>query len=181
MSLDSRVNFAKVSVSGGYTSSDTVINLDFGSGARLPGSGSYNLVWWNSTDFVSPTDDPNVEIVRVVSRTGDQITVTRGQEGTTASNKNTFGKAYTMILSLTKKMLDDIESYLPVDGTVTLSTGTAQVTFITPQVDTSYRISLTGYADEMFWVDQSTKLTTGFLIRSSNGSSSATVDWTVTR
>jgi hypothetical protein len=67
-------------------------------------------VWWNITDFADPADDPTAEIVRVTGRTGDSLTVTRGQEGTSAATHNSGSKVYKMALCLTKKMIDDIEA-----------------------------------------------------------------------
>lgn len=72
-------------------------------------------------------------------------------------------------------------------GSVTLAGGSASVGFVTaantnyvtPQFDTGYCVSLTGYANETFYVTQ--KATTGFTIMSSNPASTATVDWTVVR
>lgn len=110
MALDPRVNFGKVTVSTGYDASAVSIVLSSGEGAKLPSTHNYNLVWWNSTDYSDPTDDPNAEIVRVTARTTDTLTVTRGQESITASTKNTASKTYRMVLAITKKMIDDIES-----------------------------------------------------------------------
>ena len=70
--------------------------------------GSFNLVWWNSTDYSDPSDDPNVEIVRCTARSTDTLTVTRAQESTSASTKNTSAKTYKMVLAPTKKLVDDI-------------------------------------------------------------------------
>lgn len=40
------------------------------------------------TNYPDPSDDPYVEIVRVTGISTDTLTVTRAQEGTSASNKN---------------------------------------------------------------------------------------------
>jgi hypothetical protein len=109
--MDPVLNFAKVTVSTGYDNDDVTIVLASGHGAKLPApatDGAFNLVWWNSTDYTDPSDDPNVEIVRCTARTTDTLTVTRGQEGTSGSNKNTGDKVYKMILTPTKKTIDDI-------------------------------------------------------------------------
>ncbi len=108
MSLDPILNFAKGEVSIGYDDTATSIVLSSGDGANFPSSFSYNVVWWNFTDFPDPSDDPNVEIVRVTARTSDTLTVTRAQEGTAATTKNTGGKTYKMILAFTKKTYDEI-------------------------------------------------------------------------
>lgn len=111
--LDAAKNFGKVTVITGYTYLDTVIVLNLGDGAKLPipsSDGEFNLTWWNSTDYTGPIDDPNREIVRVTSRTGDILTVIRSQEGTSASNKNLSGKTYKMILAITAKFISDIQT-----------------------------------------------------------------------
>jgi hypothetical protein len=107
---DPVVNFGKVTVSTGYDDTETSIDLMSGHGARIPDpstDGAFNLVWWNVTDYADPSDDPNKEIVRVTSRTTDNITVTRAEEGTTGSTKNTGGKTYQMILAFTKKAYEE--------------------------------------------------------------------------
>jgi len=109
--LDPVTNFAVVVVSGFYDASATAITLATGEGAKLPASGSFNLVWWNSLDYQEPSSDANKEIVRVTNRTGDVLTVIRAQEGTSATVKNLSGKTYRMVLSITKKMVDDIEAH----------------------------------------------------------------------
>lgn len=110
--LDPVTNFGKVTVSTGYSSTDIIIVLDTGHGDRLPNPsiGPFNLVWWNSTDYLDPSDDPYVEIVRVTALTGDILTIERPQEGTAQTDKNLPGKTYKMILSLTAKMIPDIQS-----------------------------------------------------------------------
>jgi hypothetical protein len=105
MALDNVKNFAKVTVSTGYNAAATSIVLTTGHGAKLP-SVSFNAIWWNSTDYTDPSDDPNVEIVRVTAISTDTLTVTRAQEGTSASTKNTAGKTYKMIAGLTAKVIN---------------------------------------------------------------------------
>jgi len=111
--MDPVKNFAKCTVSQGYDDIATSIVLVAGDGAKLPDpstEGAFNLVWWNSTDYPDPADDPNKEIVRCTARTTDTLTITRAQEGTTATVKNLSGKTYKMVLSFTKKGYDDIET-----------------------------------------------------------------------
>lgn len=113
MSLDPVRNFGKVTVSGGYNASDTSIALSSGDGSKLPDpstDGAFNVVWFNSTDYGDPADDPSKEIVRVTARSGDTLTVARAQEGTSAANHNTAGKTYKLFNGVTKKMIDDIIS-----------------------------------------------------------------------
>jgi hypothetical protein len=127
--LDPIVNFGKVTVSTGYNSTDTTpIVLSIGHGSKLPNpstDGSFNLVWYDSSTYASASDDPNVEIVRCIARAGDSLSLMRAQEGTLASNKNTSGKTYKMILSPTKKTITDIKTEYE-SGVIThssLSTG----------------------------------------------------------
>lgn len=111
--LDPVVNFGKAIVSTGYSNLDTVILLATGHGSKLPNpytDGPFNIIWYDSSTYGDPSDDPNVEIVRCTVRDGDILTVTRGQEGTLASNKNTPTNVYNMILSATKKTITDIKT-----------------------------------------------------------------------
>ena len=100
MALDNAKNFALATVSTGYNAAATSIALTAGHGAKLP-SVSFNAVWWNFTDYSNPSDDPNVEIVRVTAISTDTLTITRAQEGTSASTKNTGGKTYKLLAGLT--------------------------------------------------------------------------------
>lgn len=95
---------AEATVSIGYDASATSIVLSAAQGAQFPATPFY-LLWYNFTDFpfigdsgvsARHTLDPNREIVMVSSRATDTLTVVRGQKGTTASTKNTGGKAYKM-------------------------------------------------------------------------------------
>lgn len=111
LALDPVTNFGKVTVTTGYSNTDTAIALVSGHGARLPvplTDGDFNLVWFDNTLYSDPSDDPNVEIVRCTTRAVDSLIIIRGQEGTIATNKNTVGHTYKMILAPTKKMFTDI-------------------------------------------------------------------------
>jgi hypothetical protein len=123
MTLDPVANFIKLIVSTGYGASDTTIVLSSG-GSSLP-SPSFNMTWWNSSDYADPSSDPNAEIVRVTAVSGNTLTIARGQEGTAASVKNLGGKTYTLMLGITAKMISDIGANLQqpwklvdVDGTI---------------------------------------------------------------
>lgn len=107
--LDNAVNFGRVTVLAGHNSTDTSIALQSGNGALLPVA-PFNVVYWNSTDYADPSQDPNKEICRVTAGGGggggDTLTVTRAQEGTAASNKNTAGKTYQMVACPTAKVFN---------------------------------------------------------------------------
>jgi hypothetical protein len=136
--FDAKKNFGKVTVSTGYDASATSIVLATDHGARLPApatDGEFNLVWWNNSDYGDPTDDPNKEIVRCTARSTDTLTVTRNQESSGASVKNASGKTYRMALTVTKKVMDDIQDNIALvtggaDGTYygVTQTGTAGAT-----------------------------------------------------
>lgn len=111
MALDAVKNLVKVEVSTGYDASATSVILTGGEGAQLP-TAPFNMTWWNITDYPDPSDDPNAEIVRVTSRISDTLAITRAQENTSASTKNTSGKTYVMVLGITAKMITDIEARL---------------------------------------------------------------------
>lgn len=116
--LDGVKNFAKGVVSTGYDSAATEITLESGHGARFPDPAiaAYNVVWFNFAMYPDPSDDPNKEIVRVTGKTGDVLTITRAQESTLATNKNTSGGIYEVRLVLTAKMIADIELALTSDN-----------------------------------------------------------------
>ena len=145
--MDSFKNFAIANVAGGYDDADTSIDLETGMGAKFPAvgtSGGYNVVWWNATNYGDPSFDPDAEVVRVTAISGDTLTVVRGQEGTSASNKNTAGKTYRMTATLTAKSLNTdlraVELCVAVsDETTALTTGAAKVTFRMP-----FAMTLTG-------------------------------------
>lgn len=114
MALDQVENFIRVLVSEGHASGDNTISLQSGEASLLPdvSQGKYNLTWWDSENFSLPSEDPNVEIVRVnsIDTSNDTISVTRGQENTSATSKSTGDGEYSLILSPTAKTIEDIDS-----------------------------------------------------------------------
>jgi hypothetical protein len=125
MPLDNAKNFAKATVSTGYDASATSIVLSAGGAARMP-TVPFNATWWNVTDYSDPSDDPNVEIVRVTAVAGETLTITRAQEGTSATTKNTSGKNYKLIAGLTAKTVNTdlipVSAAPFVNGRLTLET-----------------------------------------------------------
>lgn len=73
-----------------------------------------------------------------------------------------------------------VNAAAPVNGSATLvSAATVLVTLTTAQPDTNYRVTLTPNANETVWVTN--KTTAGFTVHSSNATSTASVDWMLTR
>ena len=145
--IDTIKNFAVANVATGYDASATTVVLETGKGARFPSVGStggFNAVWWNVSDYGDPSEDPNAEVVRITARSSDTLTVVRAQEGTSASTKNTSGKTYRMVCSVTAKTfntdLQRVEMCVAVsDETTALTTGAAKVTMRMP-----FAMTLTG-------------------------------------
>lgn len=105
-------NFTKVTISTTYDDVATSIVLSTGHGALLPdpASGNFNLVWYDYTNHPAVDTDGNVEIVRVTAKSSDTLTVTRAQESTLASTKNTSSATYKMILAPTAKTITDLQA-----------------------------------------------------------------------
>ena len=115
MVLDQVENFIRVSVSGSHASGDSTISLQSGEASSLPdpSNGKYNLVWFDSQNYQLPDKDPNVEIVRVnsVDTANDTVSVTRGQENTTATTKSETGAEYELLLGPTAKTIQEIDQF----------------------------------------------------------------------
>lgn len=114
MGLYKRKNYATATVSTGYNAAATSIVLETGHGAKFPtpGTDGFLVTWWNYTDYPNPDDDPNVERVKVTAISSDTLTVTRGQDGTPASTKNTASKTYKMVLAWGVSEIDQVEGEL---------------------------------------------------------------------
>lgn len=110
--FDPSRNFAIADLASGIASGATSATLVSGKGALYPdpaADGAFNAVLYNSTDYTSPWEDPDAEIVRVTARSTDTLsTIVRAQEGTADVNHNTGGKTYTLYMALTRKPYDDI-------------------------------------------------------------------------
>jgi hypothetical protein len=113
MALDQVENFVRVSVDGIHDSGASTVALESGEASELPpvSNGKYNLIWFNSSGFAQPDEDPNVEIVRVnsINTSDDTISVQRGMENTSATAKST-GTQYELALAPTAKIIQDIDA-----------------------------------------------------------------------
>ena len=146
--MDQVKNFIKATVSTIYDTIETEIVLNSGHNLPDPISNNYNLVWWNSTSYPDPADDPNVEIVRVTALLGNTITIIRNQELSGASTKNNVGVNYKMILGPTAKTITDISFDISTDISThsDLTTGThgAGTDIIATDADITTHAILTG-------------------------------------
>jgi len=119
--LDPVLNFSKATLLSGYASGTVTIVTAAGEGAEFPDpstDGSFNLVWWNASDFGDPADDPLREIIRCTARSTDAFTIVRAQEGTSDNDHNVVGKTYKIALPFTKRTYDEIAiQYLSVNIT----------------------------------------------------------------
>ena len=79
------------------------------------------------------------------------------------------------------RLMESLASHEFQNGTETLATSaTAVITFLHPLETPDYNVMLTGnIGTETFFV--TAKLVTGFTLNSTNGTSTATVDWEVRR
>lgn len=115
MALDSTKNFAKSTLASGITDVATSLTVATGEGAKFPDTGTagaFMAIIWDSA-YADPSDDPDVEIIRVTTRTDDSFDViVRGQESTTGVAHNTGGHTYNIILGLTSKMISDLQAEL---------------------------------------------------------------------
>lgn len=109
--MDIAKNFAKGTVVDGIESTVTSLVLESGHGSRFP-TVPFNAVIWNSTDYPDPSDDPDVEVIRVTAISTDTLTITRAQEGTADGEHSIDGKVYFLIAPLTAKTINDIRPVL---------------------------------------------------------------------
>jgi hypothetical protein len=183
-------NFAKVVVASGYDASALSVGLYTNDGAKLPDpstEGAFNLVWWNGSDYPDPSDDPSIEIVRCTARSTDTLTIVRAQEGTAAETHNTGGKTYIMCVTVTKKLIDDLNIKLPgmlkADRTTADPATGKWIHFDTPYYsDTNYKFFPFGYtASNLVLVNigdalSGTKTISGIWVYPA-GAETTTVDW----
>ncbi len=146
-------NNAVSTLSGSITADDTTIPLQSGAGALWPDLAAGPSGAWCPTTLVDSSN--NIEIVWVTAINGDVLTVTRGQEGTTAQ---AFASGSYVGLRLTAAAIDEITT--AVGDLQTLSASLAPLaspTFTgTPEApdanaETTSQIATTGYiADSVF-------------------------------
>ena len=131
--MDQFKNFASSQLAAGITSADLAASVLIGDGARFPAA-PFSATIWNKTDHANPSDDVDHEFVLVTAVSGDNFDITRAQEGTTAADHNTSGKAYGVVAGVTAGLFAYISQMLGVRGTRSLS-GTAAQEFASLTLD----------------------------------------------
>ena len=118
MALYPSYNLVKVTPSL-QNASDTTVTFSLSDYQKLPVLFPFNMVWWNSTTYPDPSDDPNVEIVQATSGnpSSHTLTITRAAESiagqtAVAYPHNTAGSVYKMILSLTAAQMVNISNVI---------------------------------------------------------------------
>lgn len=123
MVLDQISNFSRTETDASVAGGDTTISV--ANASELPdptsGRGEYNVVIWDVENHPRPDQDNDVEVLRVTGRdtTNDDITVSRGQEGT-SDVSHPSGSA--IHLAYTAKFADDVETGFVADQTGTVTT-----------------------------------------------------------
>ncbi len=164
--MDAIKNFVKVEVSTGYDSAATSVVLKAGDGAKLPdpATANYNLVWWNSTDYADPADDPYVSIVRVTGKSTDTLTVVQPSSATgnnyngetssnTAQNHNIADKVYKMALAPTYKVFNDLvpKSLIAAKGDLVVGSAASTPAILTVGANNKIPIAASGEATGLKW------------------------------
>lgn len=109
MALDTFVNLAYSTLASGITSGATTLTVASGDGAKFSVGG--NATIWDSgvaasPDLVAAGSAP--EIVRITGISGDVLTISRGQETTSAVAHNTGGHTYSIIQGVTALTLNKL-------------------------------------------------------------------------
>lgn len=105
MAFDAHKNLAVATIvtPPAPAASGTTVTVGAGEGARFPAA-PFNATVWPVDMAPSPV---TAEVVRVTARTGDQLTITRAQEGTTA---RAVIAGDQIAATITAKVLTDLES-----------------------------------------------------------------------
>lgn len=89
------------------TTDPVTFDVAGGDGSKFPSSGSFWVTVWDSTTYVDPGDDPNMEILLCTSRSTDSLTADRGEQGTSTV---AHGGTPAVALLLTAQNMTDIHS-----------------------------------------------------------------------
>lgn len=116
-------NNAISQLASSITPAETSITLKAGDGAKFPvlGAGDYHPATLSKADG-------SVEIVKVTARSGDVLTVTRAQEGTTALSFNAFSMIELRLTASAATSLKDAYESKTVSVNTTLDANTEYIT-----------------------------------------------------
>lgn len=113
-------NVESLIVDDPLSSSSTTLNVETGDGSLFPDSFPFVITVWDESTYSDPTDDPNMEIMYVTSKSSDTLTVTRGQESTSGvehSNGSRVAMLFTAGIindssdGIIQKISDDITTH----------------------------------------------------------------------
>ena len=91
-------NNAQSTLASGITAGATSMSVAVGHGGRFPAPGNgFYVTIWDASLYPDPRQDAAMEIVLVTARSGDNLTVTRGQNGTSAA-AHAAGQAVKLLL-----------------------------------------------------------------------------------
>jgi len=76
----------------------TTLNVSTGGGDVFPSTFPFLLTIWDETTYPDPTDDSTAEIVRCTNKTGNALTIVRGQEDT-SDVEHTSGDRVALLLT----------------------------------------------------------------------------------
>ena len=96
MSFLAKKNNAKTTLSSSFTASETTLQVSDAS--KFPTSGDFLITIWDKISYPDPSDDPNMEIVKVTTVLSDTFLVTRAQEETTAV-RHSSGNVVEMLIT----------------------------------------------------------------------------------
>jgi hypothetical protein len=130
-------NNASATLAAGINASATTLSVTAGHGARFPTLGASDYFFATLVDASN-----NLEIVRVTARSGDTLTVVRGQDGTTARS---FVTGNTIELRLTAAALAALQA----------SGGGATVVFsdVPPTDTSSFWVNTTDISLNVYYQD----------------------------
>lgn len=96
MSFLAKKNNAKTTLSSSFTASETTLQVSDAS--KFPTSGDFLITIWDKISYPDPSDDSNMEIVKVTTVLSDTFLVTRAQEETTVA-AHSSGNAVEMLIT----------------------------------------------------------------------------------
>jgi hypothetical protein len=105
------------------TTDPVTFSVASGEGSKFPSSGSFWVTIWDKTTYADPGDDPNMEILLCTSRTGDDLTADRAEQGTSAVAHT---GTPTVALLVTEQNIKDIHTAINAIEPYIAPTGSVQ-------------------------------------------------------